>query len=338
MRRLYWAVTLAAFALAMPLAALADDQEVANQIAESMKTSGRMKDYKVGVKVQEGTAWLRGTVASQEQWTTAQMIAEDTYGIDRVVNNLTVADSKLAEQSGQKSAKLHQPASVANAAVNPSRHEGVVRASMELPDHAKQELAIAGPMPQMRDDAPLAAQNGTPMPMTQPMPAGQPTQMPMAQPMQMPMAQQMPMSAEQQAYMMAAHQAQQMPQPGMRKPMPLPIGARGPYPQPYQQASQQVPGGEMIGTPRPMPMQGGPVGTAAPAPMRYDSPSMPNYAWPSYAAYPNYAALTYPKQYSPTAWPYIGPFYPYPQVPLGWRKVTLEWDDGWWFLDFKDSH
>jgi hypothetical protein len=73
------------------------------------------------------------------------------------------------------------------------------------------------------------------------------------------------------------------------------------------------------------------------APARYDQPFMPNYAWPSYAAYPNYAALTYPKQYSPTVWPYIGPFYPYPQVPLGWRKVTLEWDDGWWFLDFKDD-
>lgn len=26
----------------------------------------------------------------------------------------------------------------------------------------------------------------------------------------------------------------------------------------------------------------------------------------------------------------------YPQVPLGWRKVTLEWDDGWWMLDFSD--
>ena len=59
--------------------------------------------------------------------------------------------------------------------------------------------------------------------------------------------------------------------------------------------------------------------------------------WPSYAAYPNYAAVTYPKQYSPTAWPYIGPFYPYPQVPLGWRKVNLQWDDGWWWLDFKDK-
>ena len=51
----------------------------------------------------------------------------------------------------------------------------------------------------------------------------------------------------------------------------------------------------------------------------------------------NYAAVTYPRQYSATAWPYIGPFYPYPQVPLGWRKVTLQWDDGWWMLDFKDE-
>ena len=67
-----------------------------------------------------------------------------------------------------------------------------------------------------------------------------------------------------------------------------------------------------------------------------DNAQMPGYAWPSYASYPNYAALTYPKQYSPSAWPYIGPFYPYPQVPLGWRKVCLEWDDGWWFLDFSD--
>ena len=69
---------------------------------------------------------------------------------------------------------------------------------------------------------------------------------------------------------------------------------------------------------------------------RYDHPQMPSYAWPTYASHPNYAAVTYPKQYSPTAWPYIGPFYPYPQVPLGWRKVTLEWDDGWWQLDFKN--
>ncbi len=87
----------------------------------------------------------------------------------------------------------------------------------------------------------------------------------------------------------------------------------------------------------PAPMYGASVPMGA-QPARYDSPQLPAYAWPSYASHPNYAAVTYPKQYSASAWPYIGPFYPYPQVPLGWRKVTLEWDDGWWFLDFKDRH
>jgi hypothetical protein len=88
------------------------------------------------------------------------------------------------------------------------------------------------------------------------------------------------------------------------------------------------------GQPIPAYMPGSGGGGVAPA--SFDHPHMPNYSWPSYAAYPNYAAVTYPQQYSPTAWPYIGPFYPYPQVPLGWRKVSLEWDDGWWFLEFDD--
>jgi len=92
-------------------------------------------------------------------------------------------------------------------------------------------------------------------------------------------------------------------------------------------------GGMMMGGGQtPMPMNMGPShGAGVP---RYDQPQMPGYAWPSYAAYPNYAAVTYPKQYSASAWPYIGPFYPYPQVPLGWRRVALEWDDGLWYLDF----
>ena len=89
--------------------------------------------------------------------------------------------------------------------------------------------------------------------------------------------------------------------------------------------------GYVSGGPVPMQGAGGEYGVGAP---RYDQPNLPSYAWPSYAAHPNYAAVTYPKQYSPSAWPYIGPFYPYPQVPLGWRKVALEWDDGLWYLDF----
>ena len=97
----------------------------------------------------------------------------------------------------------------------------------------------------------------------------------------------------------------------------------------YQQAA---PPGASSGQPVPMSMPG-----VVGGPARFDHPQLPSYAWPSYAPYPNYGAVTYPRQYSASAWPYIGPFYPYPQVPLGWRKVTLEWDDGWWQLDFK-SH
>jgi hypothetical protein len=64
----------------------------------------------------------------------------------------------------------------------------------------------------------------------------------------------------------------------------------------------------------------------------------PNYAWPSYAPYPNYSAVGYPTAYPWQAWPNIGPFYPYPEVPLDWRAVTLRWDDGIWWLDFKKHY
>jgi len=80
-----------------------------------------------------------------------------------------------------------------------------------------------------------------------------------------------------------------------------------------------------------------PYGPQGPMPGQYNQPNLPDYAWPSYACYPNYAEVCYPKQYSPKAWPYIGPFYPYPQPPLGWRQVTMEWHDGWWWLDFDDG-
>ena len=64
-------------------------------------------------------------------------------------------------------------------------------------------------------------------------------------------------------------------------------------------------------------------------------PNLPETAWPAYASYPNYSQVTYPKEYSASAWPYIGPFYPYPQIPMGWRDVQLAWDDGHWNLNFR---
>ena len=110
-------------------------------------------------------------------------------------------------------------------------------------------------------------------------------------------------------------------------------------PAPYQMGQpvqMQQAGMAMGGGYGPMPVPMGPAPGVGSGP-RYEQPYLPNYAWPGYAACPNYAAVSYPQQYSPSAFPYIGPCYPYPQVPLGWRKVSLEWDDGWWFLDFTDK-
>jgi hypothetical protein len=72
----------------------------------------------------------------------------------------------------------------------------------------------------------------------------------------------------------------------------------------------------------------------APAPSPYDlnPPRMPPYAWPTYAPYNNYSRVAYPLAYPYNAFPFIGPNYPFPKVPLGWHSVKLEFDDGyWWF-------
>jgi hypothetical protein len=61
-------------------------------------------------------------------------------------------------------------------------------------------------------------------------------------------------------------------------------------------------------------------------------PPLPPYAWPTYAPYNNYSRVAYPTNYPHEAFPFIGPMYPFPKVPLGWRAVSLRWQDGhWWY-------
>jgi hypothetical protein len=68
-----------------------------------------------------------------------------------------------------------------------------------------------------------------------------------------------------------------------------------------------------------------------PSPYQTDPPRMPPYAWPNYAPYNNFSRVGNPMAYPYNAWPFIGPMYPFPKVPLGWRAVKLEWDDGYWW-------
>ncbi|MEM9351617.1 MAG: BON domain-containing protein [Planctomycetota bacterium] len=227
-----------------PQAASAKDK-TANLIARNMKESGRLKGYKVGVKYEDGVAWLMGTVTSPQQKKIAEQLARGTEGVEAVVSRITIEE--------------------------PARQ-------LPEPKLASTEQSLDR-MPEVQ-----------------------------------------PMTARRTA----------------RGNMPLPYAPAG---APIQ-AATFAGGGGYAGAGMGPGMGPAPTAQIPPAvgqSVSYDNPQLPGYAWPSYAASPNYAALTYPKQYSPSAWPYIGPFYPYPQVPLGWRKVQLEWDDGWWFLDFKDN-
>ncbi len=230
--------------------AAANDETQAQLIANDLKESGQLKNYRVGVKYKDGVAWLMGTVTSQEQKRLAVQIASNSDGVAHVVSKLTI--ERPVETQPQRDTQV-ESASMQSA---PTLRKTASRVR-------SRQSARSNNMP-----VPYARMGGV-----------------------------QPANFSQQAS--------------------------------YQGGPQ---GGPMMG-----PAGGGHVPAAMGQAVNYDNPQVPGYAWPSYAASPNYAALTYPKQYSPSAWPYIGPFYPYPQVPLGWRKVTLEWDDGWWFLDFKDS-
>lgn len=233
--------------------ASAQNSELAQQVASSLKRSGYLKGFRVGVKVVDDTALLSGRVSSAKQKTMAEAIALQTPGVNEVINQLSVqpADSTLTAK----------PLAATRNVVTRAAHE---------------ELAETPPSAASRPTSVFSA----PRP---------------------------------------DRVASRVSMQTVAQPSPAAAHAEGSIT--YAQGAG------------PLPVQAGVYGGGAP--IAYDNPHLPNYAWPSYAAYPNYAAVTYPRQHSASAWPYIGPFYPYPQVPLGWRKVTLEWDDGWWWLDFK---
>lgn len=69
------------------------------------------------------------------------------------------------------------------------------------------------------------------------------------------------------------------------------------------------------------------------------APPLPPYAWPTYAPHNNVSRVGYPTAYPYNAFPFIGPYYPFPKVPLGWRSVSLTWEDGhWWYGRNSTSH
>jgi hypothetical protein len=319
MRRYVFRWALLSGMLLVPALAMGDDKQIAQTIVQKLqqeKKSGSLKGFSLDLQVEEGTVWLSGRVSTPEQQARALDIARRVQGVKQVVNDITVTNGSEAPAkfAGGASQSQNMLASM-NMPAEPTAGPSMARAATPM----------LSPVQEQGVGSILASRSeiGSGInPSTSPTAPG--VQQFASRPMSSPL---MPNTGYGYGPTPAgpahAHQSQvPMAYAPARFVNHESMGGHGHH------------GGYSEGMGGPVPMHTGAGMGIAPA--RYDHPQMPGHAWPSYAAYPNYAAVTYPKQYSPTAWPYIGPFYPYPQVPLGWRKVTMEWDDGWWFLDFKN--
>ena len=117
----------------------AADKQMAQKIASQLKTSGRLKGYSVEVRYKDGTAWLDGTVSSEEQLGTAGEVVEGLDGVSYVVNRLQI-----------RGARGENPLRTV------SREVSVLREPM--PDRARTALAV-----QPAQNAAPMAMSGAPM-------------------------------------------------------------------------------------------------------------------------------------------------------------------------------
>ena len=368
MRRLVFGLAVVGALLVVPVLQ-ADDEAVGQRVVQTLqqqKTQGVLKDFSIDLQVEQGVVWLKGEVASQSQRELVLGAISNLEGVKQVVNDLRLPmvaqvpqeeegaydafASGVGEGLGRVAGLLglggesKDSASVVpvtakpipTAPAKPQLRQGqatarVMQARPELPkvDDNAIAQAIGKSLTAKKDSGELKAFNvnlsvsgGTVWMKGFAANDSQRASI-LASAQQINGVVQVVNDIVVQAP--AVLQVASAPEGGVSQP----VISNQVSPQQIQRvaAAVQAPAA-------PVQMMQSAQGMAR---ARYEQPNMPNYAWPTYAAYPNYGQVSYPKQYSPSAWPYIGPFYPYPQVPLGWRKVTLEWDDGWWFLDFQSN-
>ncbi len=87
-------VTLAFAVACLQSLTLAGNQESAEQVAAYLGKNDQLRNYRVGVRFQGGTATLKGVMSSQQQIDLAVRIAGEVPGVRQVVSELTVAPDK----------------------------------------------------------------------------------------------------------------------------------------------------------------------------------------------------------------------------------------------------
>ncbi len=349
MRRFFFGAVIASFTTFMPAWAIGGDREIAKAVMAELqqhKAAGNLKGFDIDLKVEDGVVYLNGKVANREQRALVAHAVTNEVGASNLVNNLQITsrNASPAAPSPVREAVDRQTAVLPAAASNPQRAAASDLAVTDRVISKLQQYKSAGQLRGFELD--VSTVNGDVWLRGKVGEQGH-------KDLILDAARRIPgvLRVVDDITVIASNQIQPAStyDPRASQPAPIPVPSPEPVPQvssmpmagrPVQMTPQAfAPSGlasmQMGGVPggQPVAMQGAGAAYGAGAP-RYDQPNMPSYAWPSYAAHPNYGAVTYPQQYSPSAWPYIGPFYPYPQVPLGWRKVALEWDDGLWYLDF----
>lgn len=334
MRRFLFGVVIASVTAAMPAWAFGGDREIAQSVMAELqqhKAAGQLKGFDIDLQVQDGVVYLTGQVASEAQRAIVERAAMNEVGRVNLVSELEVKEAVQPRSKAQpKSQSMVKAASGTEQSTTPSASDAAITDSIIS---SLQESKASGKLRGF--DLDVSTVNGDVW-----------VKGSVANQAQKALILDVARRARGVSRVIdevKVKNSSPIRQVSTGAPEPVPQGSSMPVagrptsapmtPQafaPSGLASYGM-GGDVSGGPVPMQGAGGEYGVGAP---RYDQPNLPSYAWPSYAAHPNYAAVTYPKQYSPSAWPYIGPFYPYPQVPLGWRKVALEWDDGLWYLDF----
>jgi len=342
MRRFLFGMVIASMTISAPAMVFGGDREIAQAIMtrlEQQKAEGRLKGFDIDLEVKQSIVYLRGTVSSSQQLADVEAAAKQATGVTNVVSELKVTgeESKMpgfSLKEALKAARATPDTSVKPAAATA---ETAVNTDEKITDSVIEQLQLeknAGNLRGFQLDVRTVkgecwvggrvanqAQKDLVIGIVKKTSGVQKV---------------LDEVSVVDSSVVAAANTEYGPTPNVPlAPQPMAVQPVGPIPMAPQPMAPSMLTSMQDGSP--VPMQGsGPVPYGVGVP-RYDQPYMPSYAWPSYAAYPNYAAVTYPKQYSPSAWPYNGPFYPYPQVPLGWRKVTLEWDDGLWYLDFQSK-
>ncbi len=329
-------------------AAQRSNDAIAQDVAQGMKAAG-LKGKGIQIEVVDGVATLTGQILNTEQLAKATQVASRVPGIETVKNQLTPIESAAPARSGsrqpiQQVEFEQQPVAeagpsnqeVAQGIADEMAEAGLSGYDIEIrykngvcsligdvsnPAEAQRALQAAESVAGVQQVLNRLSVNGqSAAPQSAPTQYAQAPTYPNGLAVgdgQLPPG--LPPQAMGQNAQIQQMQMQQMQQMRM------------------QQAQMQAGGPGMDGSAMGAPGMGGyPGGGVTPAGhhMMYNQPNVPEYAWPSYAQYDNYAAVTYPGQYDASAFPYIGPFYPYPQVPLNWRQSTLEWKDGTWNLRF----